>query len=81
MKPSDMISTFTNEGFVGLANKLGEHKDRIMQGVPDQKSFTDKLVKNIGGQFAIDPDGTGKNLYKPMDGMTAEDVERHKKTL
>ena len=30
MKPSDMISTFTNEGFMGLANKLGEHKDRIM---------------------------------------------------
>lgn len=68
---------------MGLASKLGEKKDNFMKGVPHQKEIIDKLSSTIGNQFVIDVSekGNGKDLYKPLDGMTADDVARHHKTI
>jgi len=48
MKPSEMIKTFTNEGFMGLASKLGEKKDNFMKGVPHRDEIVDKLAETLG---------------------------------
>ena len=78
-----MISTFTNEGFMGLASKLGEKKDHFMKGVPHKEEIVEKFASTLGNQFAIDvsEDGKGGELHTPFEGMTAADIERHHKTI
>ena len=67
-----MIKTFTNEGFMGLATKLGEKKDHFMKGVSSKTEIVDKLTKTLTDNVAIDlsEDGKGGEIYKPLHGMT-----------